>query len=121
MENIYQPVLASAVRAATTNSSKYENYGSRGIHLVIDVTVVPGVDTVTPKLEGYDAVSGKYYDLLVGTAMVATGTQVLKLYPSIATAANAAANDVLPTAWRVTMTHSAATNFTYSVGASLIS
>lgn len=120
MGNIYQQLLTSKVRSATNSSVIQKNYRSRGLHLVIDMTVVPGVDTVTPKIEGYDALSGKYYDLLVGTALVATGTVVLKIYPGIAASANASASDILPDAWRVTMTHSAATNFTYSVAASLI-
>lgn len=120
MSNSRVTVLTSAIRAATTNSSTFGNPGAKGIHLSVDVTVVPGVDTVTPKIQGYDETSGKYYDILVGSAIVATGTTVLKVYPGITVAANVSASDVLPTSWRVTMTHSAATNFTYSIGASLI-
>lgn len=120
MENTYQSVFASAVRAATVSSANFVNYGARGIHLVLDFTAVPGGDTVTPKIEGYDPISGKYYDILVGAARVATGTVTMRVYPSQVAAANVSVADVLPSMWRVTMTHSAATNFTYSVGASLL-
>ena len=120
MENTYQTILASAVRAATNSSAVVNNYGARGMHLVIDMTVVPGVDTVTPKIEGYDPTSGKYYDILVGAAIVATGTVVMRVYPSQVAAANVAVSDCLPSAWRITMTHSAATDFTYSVAATLL-
>lgn len=112
-------IFASAVRAATTNSAVFTNYTSRGGHIVIDVTAVPGIDTVTPSVQAFDPISGKFYDILVGTALVATGTVVLKVFPGIASSANASANDFLPLNWRVVMTHSALTNFTYSVSANL--
>lgn len=121
MVNTTAIVLSSAVRAATTNSSTFTNYDSRGGHFVIDVTAVPGGgDTVTPKIEGADPASGKYYDILVGVPIAATGTSVLKVHPDIAASLNTQAKDVLPTTWRVTLTHSANTNFTYSVGSLLV-
>ena len=118
MENAKSNVLSSAVRAATTNSADQTNYDCRGVHLIVDVTVVPGVDTVTPKIQGM--ANGIYYDILVGSAISATGTTVLKVYPGIAASANVSASDALPLQWRVVMTHSAATDFTYSVTANLI-
>lgn len=118
MENTSVNVLVAATRAATTTSADFTNYNSRGIHLVVDVTVVPGVDTVTPKIQGM--INGIYYDLLVGSAIVATGTTVLKIYPGIAASANVSASDVLPEIWRVVMTHSAASTFNYTVSANLI-
>ncbi len=120
MQNSRITLLSSAVRAVTNSTSVIANPGARGLHLVIDMTAVPGVDTVTPKIEGYDETSQKYYTILTGAAIVATGTTVLKIYPGITASANVAVSDILPDSFRVTMTHSAATNFTYSVGASLI-
>ena len=108
-------LYASAVRAATITSSdivKSSNY--RGIHVIINVTAVPGADTITPKIQGRTA-TGTYYDLLVGSAIVATGTNVIKINPGAAVIANAVASDTIPDVWRVVVTHSAATNFTYSV------
>lgn len=113
-------ILASAVRAATNNSADQTNLVGRGVHVVIDVTAVPGVDTVTPKIQGKDELSGQYYDILTGAAISGVSTVVLKVYPGITVAANVSASDILPKTWRVVMTHSAGTNFTYSVGASLI-
>ena len=109
-------VMASAARTATTTSGDISADVYRGIHLIVDVTAVPGVDTITPKIQGFDATSGKYYDILVGAAISATGTTVLKVFPSIAPSANASAQDLLPRVWRVVVTHSAGTSFTYSVG-----
>lgn len=108
-------LYASAVRAATITSSdivKTSNY--RGIHLIVSVTAVPGGDTITPKIQGKSA-SGVYYDILVGAAIAATGTTVLKINPSAAVLLNAVASDTIPDVWRVIVTHSAGSNFTYVV------
>lgn len=113
-------ILSSAVRAATVNGVDRKNYGARGIILIFDQTVVPGVQTVTPKIQGKDPASGKYYDILVGAAQVGIITVQMKIYPGLVAAANVAANDVLPKTWRVVLTHSGAGNFTYSVGGILL-
>lgn len=119
-ENRALTVLASAVRAATNNSADQKNRDAKGLHVIIDMTAVPGVDTVTFTIQGKDPLSGKYYTLLASAAIAAVSTVVLKVYPSLTAAANLVASDVLPTDWRVLATHSAATNFTYSVGAQLV-
>lgn len=117
--NVNATVLASAARTATTVSDTFKNLHAKRLHLIIDVTVAPGVDTITPKIEGYDAVSDKFYTLLTGAAISTTGTNVLKIGPGISASANAAAADFLPSKWRVTMTHSAGTSFTYSVASQI--
>jgi hypothetical protein len=109
-------VFASAARTATVTGGDLSNDVYRGVHVIVDVTVAPGGDTITPKIQGKDPTSLKYYDILVGAAISATGTTVLKVYPSISPSANASAQDLLPQTWRVVVTHSAGTSFTYSVG-----
>jgi len=113
-------ILASAVRAASANGADRTNGNARGIIIVIDVTLVPGVDTVTFTLQGKDPASGKYYTILASAALVGAGTVVLRVYPGLTAAANLVVSDLLPRTWRVITTHSAATNFTYSVGAILV-
>lgn len=113
-------LFASAARTASANGDDQLNRYYRGVEIVVDVTVVPGVDTATFTLEGKDPLSGKYYTLLASAALVATGTVVMRIYPGAATTANLSANLVLPRAWRVKTTHSAATSFTYTVGANLL-
>lgn len=120
VENRPLTVLASAARTASTDSGDLVNRSARGLHLIIDVTAVPGVDTVTFTIQGKDPLSGKYYTILASAAIVAASTVVLKVYPGMTAAANLVASDVLPSDWRVLVTHSAGTNFTYSVGAQLI-
>lgn len=119
-ENRALTILAAAVRAASNNSADQKNRDAVGLHLIIDVTAVPGIDTVTFTIQGKDPLSGKYYTILASAAIVAASTVVLKVYPGLTAAANLAASDILPADWRVAVTHSAATNFTYSVGAQLV-
>lgn len=119
LENRSVSLFASAVRAATQNGADQANLNHRGVSVTVDVTVVPGIDTVTPKIQGKDEASGKYYDIVVGAAIVAVSTVVLRVYPGLTAVANLTVNDVLPRVWRVVVTHSAGSNFTYSVGAAL--
>ncbi|KKM84780.1 hypothetical protein LCGC14_1295670 [marine sediment metagenome] len=112
-------VLPSAARIATLNSADLDCQG-RGVHVIIDVTVDPALASVVPKIQGFDPLSGTWYDLLVGVAITAVGTTVLKVYPGIAVAANVAASDVVPPVWRVRMEHADADSITYSVGAALV-
>ena len=113
-------ILASAVRAASASGGDRTNHSARGLILVIDMTVVPGIDTVTFTIQGKDPASAKYFNLLVSAAIVAVSTVVLRVYPGLTAAANLVASDVIPRTWRVITTHSAATNFTYSVSAALL-
>lgn len=110
-----EPILASAARTATVNSDTQTNDKFRGGHVIIDVTAATDTPSVTPKIQGLDPLSGKWYDLLEGAAITGTGTTVLKVYPGITAAANVAVSDLLPAKWRVTMTHGDADSITYSV------
>ena len=107
-------LLASAARTSTNTGADQYASGIHCAHFVLNVTAVPGVETITPKIQGKDPL-GVYYDLLVGNAIVATGTTVLKVCRGIAPSANTAAEDFLPDIYRVVITHSAAGSFTYSL------
>lgn len=119
MENTALDVFVVGTRFATTTSEVFTNYASNGLHLIINVISAPGTDTITPKLQGM--VNNIYYDLLESAPIDSTGITVLKIHPGISPIAKFSANDILPLKWRVIMTHSAATNFTYSVHANLVS
>jgi hypothetical protein len=108
-------VIAQQTVTATNNSVDQNRTVTGGAgHLIINMTAVPGVQTVTPKLQGKDAM-GNYYDILTGPAIVATGQTVLKLGIGMLAAANSVANDALPDTWRVVCTHSGAGSFGYNV------
>jgi hypothetical protein len=64
--------------------------------------------------------SGKFYNLLTGSAITTTGTTVLKIYPGIGTIANGAASDVIPANLRLVMTHADANSITYTASVHLV-
>lgn len=113
-------VLASAARTATIDSADQSNTKGKGLHVVIDVTAIVTAPSITVKIQGKDALSGKYYDILVSAAISTVSTTILKVYPALTAAANSIANDILPKSWRVRVEHANADSITYSVGASVI-
>lgn len=114
-------ITLAAQGAGTVNGTDQINQSLRGLHLVIDITAVGGTPTLTVTIEGKDATSGKYYTLLASAALSATGTTILKVYPGIVAAANAAANDVIPINWRVKAVVAGTTpSVTATIAASLI-
>lgn len=120
LNNFNAAALASEARTATNNSDDLTNSLHKGCHVIIDVTAISATPSVVPTIQGKDSVSGKYYTLLVGAAITATGTTVLKVYPGLVVAANLAANDIVPSKFRILMTHADADSITYSVGVSLV-
>lgn len=106
----------SAVRSATlVGDDNKKVSGNHGCIAILNVTAVPGVDTVTLIIEGKDPVSGTYYTILSAAARVATGIDTLRVLPGIAVTANQSASDSLPDTYRVRVVHSAGSNFTYSL------
>ena len=110
----------SKARTADPTVVDQSNAGCRGLHLIIDVTAVDATPSVVFTIKGKDPVSGKVWTILASAAIVATGTTVLKVYPGLTAAANAAANDILPPTWQVTAVHGDADSITYTVTAQLV-
>lgn len=105
--NVEGTALASAVRNATTASADITNYnGSQGIFF-LNITAVPGVQTITLQLQAKDPVSGGYVTIASGGALAVTGLTILSL---------GIIAGILPRTFRVNIVHSGAGNFTYSVG-----
>ena len=120
MNNFNTIALASEARIATNNSGDLTNSGHKGCHVIIDVTAITATPSIVPTIQGKDSVSGEYYTLLVGVAITATGTTILKVYPGLTASANVIANDIVPSKFRILMTHADADSATYSVGVSLV-
>lgn len=87
------------------------------LHVIIDVTAVTATPLLTVKIQGKDPASGKYYDILVSAVIGTVSTTVLKVGPAFTVAANLVANDMIPSIWRVTVTHGDTDSATYSIGA----
>jgi len=118
--NTQETVLASAARTASINSADFTNHNAKGVHIIINVSAIAATPSIVVTIQGKDPVSGNYYDLLVGTAITATGINVIKVYPGIGQIANGAASDLLPRIWRVSIANADADSITYSVGANLV-
>lgn len=107
---------ASAVRLATfVGDDNRKVPGNRGVKAVLNVTAVPGVDTVQLVIEGKDPTSGTYYTVLQAAARVGAGQDVLTVAPGVVATANVSVPDELPDVYRARVVHSAGTNFTYSL------
>ncbi|HLA60918.1 MAG TPA: hypothetical protein VK626_01610 [Nitrospiraceae bacterium] len=114
--------LITAVGATTSQTGADQlNINGKGVKVVLDMTVnAGGAGSVTLTIQGKDVVSGKYYTLLVGAAVVTVSTNVYELYPGLPATANVSANTLLPRTWRVITTANNANATSYTVGASVI-
>jgi len=128
MEKINSTLYASAARTATPTAESislvaYNGpshlHGIRIIHVVIDVTAITLTPSVVPTIDYYDDTSGKWYNVLTGAAITATGTTVLRIGESMPASANLIATDAVSDNVRVTMTHGDTDSITYSVGINL--
>lgn len=108
-------IITSAATTVTVTTQDLVFDNLAGVHVIIDVTAATS-GTLTPKIQGKDPASLKYYDVLVGAAISGTGTTVLKVYPGIQAVGSAAAQDILPKTWRVVLTKSDGSSWTYSLG-----
>lgn len=115
--NTEETILASAARTASVNSADFTNHNAKGAHFIVDVSADPAAASITVKVQGKDPISGNYYDILVSNAIVSVGTNLLKVFPGITTVANAAASDILPRTYRISVTAADADSITYSVSA----
>jgi len=114
-------LLGSAARTASPDTVELRGIpqGTRGLIVVLNATVKGDSPSVTMKIQGVDAITGATWDIISATALTDIGTRVLRV-GNIATASNVAANDLVPSAVRVTCTANSADSLTYSVTAQLV-
>lgn len=115
-----QQFYPSAVRAATFTGDAIRRDRDAGIKAVLDVTAVPGVDTVQLVLQENIGPPGQpaaanWVDLASATASAATGRQALTVHPCVTAVANRAISDSPLNEVRARVVHSAGTTFTYSL------
>lgn len=113
-------LYTSAARTATPTAAEFYSNGRSGLHMVIDVTAVAATPSVVPTIDFHDTLSNKWCNLLTGIAITATGTTVLKIYPGIASIANAASSDVIHGRMRLVLTHGDADSITYTAAVHLL-
>lgn len=97
-------ITAAGLGTVTTND--LQNVNATGLTVVVDITAITGTSpTLTVTIQGKDVASGKYYTILAGAALTATGTTVMRIYPGI-TQTNTAtlASFTIPEWYRISYT-----------------
>jgi len=119
-------VEASSAKTATGNGATQTNFNASGALVWINVSAVSGTTpTLTVRLQWSPDGGTTWVDLDTTNAqtasITATGQFVLRVFPGIATAANAALNSPLPRTWRLAWTIGGTTpSFTFAAQASYI-
>jgi hypothetical protein len=113
--NIEATLLASASRTTTQTSADITIHNAKKLIVVLDMTTV-GTGSVTVSIDGKDAVSGKYYNILTGAAITTNSTNRYRIGETLAAVANSVAQDYLPRVIRIVVTANNANAATYSVG-----
>lgn len=113
--NIEATLLASASRTTTQTSADITVHNAKKLIVVLDMTTV-GTGSVTVSIDGKDAVSGKYYNILTGAAITTNSTNRYRVGETLAAVANSVAQDYLPRVIRIVVTANNANSATYSVG-----
>lgn len=117
-----QAVFPSAARTTTQTSADIPVPYAREIDVITDQTVNAGsAGSVTVTINGKDPASGKYYPLLVGAAIAAVGTQILKLGLGLPVTANVSADCGIPPVIQIVVTAVNANITTWSCGLNMIS
>ena len=119
--------LTSAARTATTSSGTLVNYNAPGAMIFLNITANPGgAETLTLSVEVLGPISAGWTPITAFSAeAAATNDEFLyTIYPGASETTAVALHYVqalaLPRSFRVTVTHSAAGSWTYSVAVSFI-
>lgn len=121
-------LLSSAARTANTASSDQTNHSSRGVLIMLNITVASGTGGLSMNIQGKDSISGAYFRINPAPAAItATGLYVYEVYPGSSTAGSAGASlvnqrtaAVMPRTWRINVGHGDSSSYTYSVACCLI-
>ena len=119
-KNTFVQIFPSAARTATVNSSDRRNARHSGVRLHVDVTAITSSPSIVVKIQGKDAITGDYRDILSSAAITATGDTYMEVWPGATAATNAAVNGKLGGMWRVVVTHANANAITYAITAEML-
>jgi hypothetical protein len=117
-EKTYSIALFPSQARASAGNNDFDDlfsFNARAIEAIIDLTAFVTAASLTMSIDIKDPASGKYINLVTGAAIVANGTQRLRVSPDLAAVANSIANDHCPAVFRVRVAHGNANSHTYSV------
>lgn len=112
------PVASALYGVGTQNSPDIDTTGCSMLNVFIDMTAVGSSGTLVVTIQGKDAASGKYYDILASASIATNTTTRMKVGPNITASANVIAQDYLPKTIRLKQVIGTAGS-TYSIGVSL--
>jgi hypothetical protein len=124
--NVNQDVvlLPSATRNATNYSTDQNNLYWRGLWAFVNVTQASGTGGLQFYIEGKDPVSGNYVQMsaeLLSSPITATGIYCMLFYPlQSAQGGNGSSVSTLSRTWRLFVQHGDSSNYTYSIGCSML-
>lgn len=113
-------LLASAARTATPTIAKQYTPNIEKLIVFIDVTTSAATPSVVFTIRGYKPNpdgTEETYDLLASAAVTGAGNTLLKIFPGVTAAANAALSDAVPGEWDMSAVHADGDSITYSVSA----
>ena len=114
-----QVALASAARTTDTSVVITTVNPQKCGQFVVNITAYTA-GSLTAHIQNYSPVTDTYYDVLVSTALAATGTTILKVCPGITAAANLSVADFLSPRFKIYLHPSTSDAITYSVGMNLV-
>jgi hypothetical protein len=113
-----QTILPSASRTADSFTHVSAESDAGAMYVVLDITSVPGAQTLTLNIRGKDTLSGQTFLLLQSAALSASGRYVYLVGRGNAAAGGgvtAVANLAIPPLMEFFVDHSAAGTWTYSL------
>jgi hypothetical protein len=120
--NVNQGVvlLPSATRTSTTTSADQDNPYWKGLVVYLNITQASGTGGIQLNVQFKDPASGTYVVMLQDSVRTTTGFHKFILYPASNLAGDVATVAPLSRTWNIQVSHGDSSNYTYSVGASLI-
>lgn len=114
---IYPSAARTAIPVALNSEEEIGGSDWEQLTVIVNVTVDPASASIACLIDGYDAASATWVNLLTSAAITGVGTTIMQIGPRVTTAANVARNIPIPPRCRVRMTVVDTDSMTYSVGA----
>lgn len=105
----------SLARTATPTAYSLQSRGAKGLAVFINASAITSTPSVVVTIDGYNAGSGIWYNILTSAAIATVSTKRMVVAPGIVENANLTVSTLIPETVRVVMTHANVNSITYSV------
>jgi hypothetical protein len=117
--NLNVTLLSSLARTTTQTSADQTNFNHTKLVVVLDVTAGT-TPALTVTINGKDAASGKYYNLLTGASVSTVSTNIYTIAIGLTPVANTTVSAFIPRLFQIVVSAGNGNSITYSVGYSLV-